>query len=510
MKKVILGALAGMIILGTPTIGAQSFLNQLKQKAKEVENTVKKATTLPEKGKSTSKSRKTSNESSNTDDSYMGRLKATSATLSSLPQSTMDQSNKPKFGEWKVTPTTKKVHVEGDMLEFSDFYDGVAYVRCWNQRPFFIDKAGNVLFTTEMDESEQNLMPRFENGVVMEAVGPKSILGSSVCRIRDKKGNIVAELPAAVKAASNFVNGIAAVCFIKDREKRIEEIRYVNTSGKFVMPELWFETASSIPQTTINNVIRAESEGLTAFVSDVLVNKRKERRWGYRDSNGKVVIKPQFVSAGNFKENRAAVSIIRDDDNSREEKWGFIDKTGNMVIRPRYSIMPSPFDSGLSMVMDKEGNGYYIDAQGEIKLGPVSPHGNNTDGNLVYISPFSNGTAVVGFEAVDKDGFSTTFHGTMGTDFVKRNWAQLAAYVDMLRTLTGSRVEYFDGNYYIMQNYGGSDTWIMFDPQTFNRLSEPLSYFYKDGLTSVRYQAKNRGFVDKDGNFVIVFEEEKF
>lgn len=509
MKKVILCALAGMIILGAPSMSAQSFFNQLKQKAKEVENTVKKAASLPEKGKKTSKNSQVSKASNDSDDSYMGRLKAASATLSSIPQGSMDESNRPEFRKKEVTPATKKVNVEGDMLEFSDFYDGVAYVRCWNQKPFFIDKAGNVLFTTEMDESDQDKMPRFENGVVMEVVGPKTITGSGVCRIRDKKGNIVAELPN-VKAASNFVNGIAAVSVPKVARKDINEIKYVNTSGKFVMPELWFTTSSPITQHDINLLMRTESEGLTPFLSEIQGKTYKERRWGYRDSNGKVVIKPQFVTAGNFHDNRAAVSIFREENNSHEQKWGFIDKTGNMVIRPRYSIEPSSFDSGLAMVMDKDDNGYYIDTQGEIKLGPVSPHGKNVDGNFVYISPFHNGTAVVGFEAVDKDGFSTTFHGTVGPDLVKRNWARLESYVDMSRALSGNGVVCFDGNYYILLNYGGSDRWVMFDPQTFNRTSDALPSFYKDGLVGIRYNTKNKGFVDKDGNFVILFEEERF
>lgn len=56
--------------------------------------------------------------------------------------------------------------------------------------------------------------------------------------------------------------------------------------------------------------------------------------WGYIDSTGKMVIKPQFDNAEGFYEDRAAVKI--------KDKWGFIDTNGNnFIAKPQYKAVAS-------------------------------------------------------------------------------------------------------------------------------------------------------------------------
>src|SRR6218665_591042 len=53
-----------------------------------------------------------------------------------------------------------------------------------------------------------------------------------------------------------------------------------------------------------------------------------DRKCGYIDQTGKIVIKPQFDGAGRFQEGLAPVKL--------GSPWGYIDKNGKMVINPQF------------------------------------------------------------------------------------------------------------------------------------------------------------------------------
>lgn len=55
----------------------------------------------------------------------------------------------------------------------------------------------------------------------------------------------------------------------------------------------------------------------------------KNKKWGFINSSGKIIIKPQFNYAQEFSGNRASFK-------SSNGKWGFIDSTGKIVIKPQF------------------------------------------------------------------------------------------------------------------------------------------------------------------------------
>ncbi|MCX7748750.1 MAG: WG repeat-containing protein [Clostridia bacterium] len=69
-------------------------------------------------------------------------------------------------------------------------------------------------------------------------------------------------------------------------------------------------------------------DGLLAFKSE------GEGKFGFIDTNGKVVIEPRFTGVQPFKDGRAVVNTAED---YFKGKYGLIDKKGNFVIRPEYS-----------------------------------------------------------------------------------------------------------------------------------------------------------------------------
>lgn len=78
------------------------------------------------------------------------------------------------------------------------------------------------------------------------------------------------------------------------------------------------------------------SEGLKGFESN--------GKWGFKDEQGKVVIKPQFEAIGWFSEGLCNVKI--------SGKWGFIDRQGIIVIQPKYGSA-RPFCNGYSVVVSQ-------------------------------------------------------------------------------------------------------------------------------------------------------------
>ncbi len=62
--------------------------------------------------------------------------------------------------------------------------------------------------------------------------------------------------------------------------------------------------------------------------SEELAGFQENKKYGFIDETGKIIIQPAFDYIGGFSEGIAEVRI--------NGKWGFIDRTGQMLIRPQY------------------------------------------------------------------------------------------------------------------------------------------------------------------------------
>lgn len=74
----------------------------------------------------------------------------------------------------------------------------------------------------------------------------------------------------------------------------------------------------------------APDDGVVAvgMMSDERIRIWRDGRYGFADVEGEIVIEPQFVAAGDFREGRAEVESDRG--------WGVIDKWGAWIVEARY------------------------------------------------------------------------------------------------------------------------------------------------------------------------------
>jgi hypothetical protein len=141
--------------------------------------------------------------------------------------------------------------------------------------------------------------------------------------------------------AGEFSEGVAYAWF------REGEHGVVDEHGRF----------TALPE--VNDYQFIFRDGLARFQTPM----GQERRYGYMDKTGRVVIPPQFHDSGHFSEGLAWVSVLK------EQKWlyGFIDKTGKMVIEPQFVHQPRDFVDGLAKVMGQTSVGF-IDRAGRFHI----------------------------------------------------------------------------------------------------------------------------------------------
>ena len=203
----------------------------------------------------------------------------------------------------------------------------------------------------------------------------------------DATGAIVIE--PSYDFAGDFYDGLAAV-------KIGEKWGYIDPTGKLVIPAT-FDGASDFSEG-----FSAVQAGDVAYYIDKTGKKAMElpedvrqfgrfseglagvwigetNGWGYIDTQGNVVIPPQFYAGEAFSEE---VASVLDEKNER----GFIDKNGNMVIEGLQRS--SSFSEGLNLFQDAttQLNGY-MDHSGKTVIAPQYEMGGAAD--------FSEGLAAV-------------------------------------------------------------------------------------------------------------------
>ena len=100
-------------------------------------------------------------------------------------------------------------------------------------------------------------------------------------------------------------------------------------------------------------------------VSALFPKMAQDGKWGYIDSSGSFIIRPQFEQALAFSEGVAAVSVCK--------KFGYINERGAAVIKPQFDEARS-FREGLAAVMiidmDSIMKWGYIDKAGRFIITP--------------------------------------------------------------------------------------------------------------------------------------------
>jgi len=123
-------------------------------------------------------------------------------------------------------------------------------------------------------------------------------------------------IPARFGRADNFSQGLALVLMPGVRSDFQDgKYAFINRTGEVVIP---LET-----QYQEKNILGVYSDHLNAHFSEGLAPMEKDRRFGFGDRTGKIVIPATFNLAGNFAQSLAPVGV--------GQKFGYIDTTGKFV-----------------------------------------------------------------------------------------------------------------------------------------------------------------------------------
>lgn len=143
-----------------------------------------------------------------------------------------------------------------------------------------------------------------------------------------------------------------------------------------------------------NKIGKTPSQPVTAEAADghlypayEMINNVK--KWGYVNSAGKFVIKPQYDNAEPFNKDDTARIIQKD-------KFGIIDKTGKALLEPSYTYVTN-FSEGIAVASSSSGNNV-IDPKGKVLYSSKN-----------FIGSFSNGMAVTEKQASASE--STPLYG---------------------------------------------------------------------------------------------------
>lgn len=226
-----------------------------------------------------------------------------------------------KFGFMDITG---KIIIEPRFDSVGQFSEGLASVRAvWNEGTGYIDTTGQYVL-----EPIYLAAGRFSEDVAPVKV---KIQGKEKWGYINKKGDFVIE--PKYSFAHSFINGKALVTF--DRKTV-----YIDLMG---------------------NVLGSVGDPYIDFY-DGLRKCTSNRRYGYINEDGEIIITPQFTAATSFSEGLAGVK-------KKGEKYGFIDIAGNYVVEPKFDNVGC-FSNGLCVI--KKGKKYgYIDKSGNVVIKPT-------------------------------------------------------------------------------------------------------------------------------------------
>jgi len=246
-------------------------------------------------------------------------------------------------------------------------------------------------------------------------------------------------------------------------------------------------------------------------------------KFGFIDSKGRVVIKPQFLFASPFSEGLAAVAI----GNNQNYKTAFVDTVGRIVVETDASPSEKGFSSDVAvMLANSSSSHYYIDKTGKRiggsypgaedcteglcavrmeSMGPKHWGYINASGAIVvkgqydWARPFSEGIARVGIQT-GKPGPET---GTTAVDLKE-------GYIDrsgkMITPLKFDKAgDFSDG----MAQVKLGDKWGYVN-QTGDLVIAPQyeeTQAFKDGLARVKVNGL-WGCIDKSGKMIITAQFE--
>jgi hypothetical protein len=262
------------------------------------------------------------------------------------------------------------------------FHNGRAYVS-YRGKWGVIDKKGNWIFAPVLDWTEElssEYSPSFyespytegQTGEVNAESGYQNIYGINtedqpgqlyrfsegfgvifkynMYGFIDTSGKIIAS--PVYDEVHPFSNGFAAV-------RHGNFWGYIDKTGKEIIP-LQFKLAFSFSKEGLACVVsKPNRSGVSPGDEQTMEYESDESSYyGYINTKGEWVIRPQFIASGSFSEGLARVAIS-------SGKSGYIDRSGKFVIPPKYDLAYD-FQSGYALVKLNLFEPVYIDKTGKV------------------------------------------------------------------------------------------------------------------------------------------------
>jgi hypothetical protein len=228
------------------------------------------------------------------------------------------------------------------------------------------------------------------------------------------------------------------------------------------------------------------SEGFKAFYD------QKSKKYGYKDSDDNVVIKPTYDYADAFKDGVAKVSIT--DKNTGVEKSGLINKLGQYVLKPDYSGIEY---LGQQRVAVSKGTSASYDYNVS-KKAIYNLQGKQITGfNYYSISNYKDGVVSV---CDDTNTFLIDLSGNVVKTFPKLKGVGEISYAgNLIKASIDGKLQYFDKEGRIIwsqdENYSLGDSIIVSKERCRPDYAKYIEYPQLKGLKNPSVQTKINNFM---------------
>jgi len=472
MKSKLTIVLLALAAVSAPAADAQGFLKKLKNKVDKVANTIDKT------------AQKVNNRTQNTatavredDEPYDWAAEEEKRNRSLHPELTygkiIDTIN---FRRTPATIAVPRSGRAGAPFRFGDFHDGRAFVQDGN-RFYFIDTEGNKYMDGLISVSSNSLdyyWPRFDAGRALVQL-------ENAYAIVDKQGTVIKKFPKSdIKDAFGFDKGVGVIIY-NDKastQPNARRLQFIDIDGNNIFPVASYKSTSG--DYNVKSVVGLESDSMRYY-------KRydpalKMSRYGFIDAKGNIAVKPQFAAVHDFHCGLAAVQEFEDNSLIQHGRWGFVDKTGKMVIPFTFAIEPGDFHSGYALVKTRDQKRCLIDKTGAVVK--------REDGSF-RLQEFND----QGYGYITE--YRTGNHRFVYSSLVTID-NRIAYAVQEGDIVTGT-----DGRSYIEAGY--PSRYGLLNPVTMTNRTFGHGGFFSEGLAVTEI-----GYVNEDGELVIIFTESEF
>lgn len=240
------------------------------------------------------------------------------------------------------------------------------------------------------------------------------------------------KIPQIYTSATPFKNGFATVISdLYDGEYKIDHLG--NIIGDVKQKEIYLEESCNLQ----------------------LYQDIETKLYGYKNSQGEIIIPPSYDSANEFSEGVARVSNqtskLRSHDYERDFSFGYINVKGEMVLPFKYMYLSTDFIEGTALVFEYSDDikGYFIDKGGNKLFG---------DKKFIDGFPFSEGYAAVQIQGLALDNVYAhgeeklenvwTYINHEGEFATEKRFERAGSFVDnKAQVLVNGEIRYIDKDF---------------------------------------------------------------